>query len=323
MALKVRSNHHKFIFLGAQMAVLGIAMAALFWLMVSGNKERIVNDLKAKLDASTQAMATQLKANQVPFSASNVEPGVLIINLTDGSIVIDHRDQTPAAQKLWQGYKTKIIYEMQKQKHGWIEYPDKSSWSFNEPRRLIRYISLDELNWILALEDRQPGAWDLLKESVNPSACLTIFFIFIIGSFFLTLITLRYFDLISKQISDTLETDLLSLNGEEKLWGKHNREIPKMKDMKKDPGFEFSVPKIAVPQQASPVVEDPIMEEIFQKPPAAMTAPVPSAQAPLPAREILKATAARGAESNDTASVDVAHIHSPVLKKILQQFRGK
>jgi hypothetical protein len=316
MALKRNPAHYKFFLIMAQIGVLGLAMSVLFWIMVSGNRERIENDLKTKLDSSTQAMAAQLKANQVPFSASNVEPGVFIINQTDGTVVIDRRNEGDAVQRLWQAYKTKVIYEMQKQKRGWIEYPDKSSWNFNEPQRIIRYISIDELNWILAIEDMQPSTLVLLKESVSPSSCLMIILIFIFGSVAMGLITTRYFDRIKRQISESLENNLLSLNGEEKLWGKSHGQIPPMDE-------------VQAPRPIAPAaVDDPVMEEVFQKPQTVKKVNPQESDIPLPSKKTPK----RNPESAGTQAMpmedsvkalDVQHINSPALKKMLQEFRGK
>jgi len=316
MNSKNQLNHKQFIFILAQVAVLGVSLAAIFWLMVLGNKEKIENDLKTKLDASTLAMAAQLKANQVPFSGTSVEPGVFIINQTDGTLVIDRRNGGSGEQRLWEAYKTKIIYEMQKQKRGWIEYPDKSAWGPNEAQRIIRYISIDELNWILAVEDLQPSSLELIKKSVTPSACFMILFIFIIGAGVLWFLTVYYFGLIKRQISASLEDNFLSLSGEEKLWGKSHGQIPKMNEIDKEGGLEFSTQKTAPPLV---VEKDPIMEEVFHKPPAAKPAKDNIVVAP---KEIPKAAPARAEENKDMA-VDVQHINSPVLKKILQQFREK
>ncbi len=378
-------THNKIFLILAQIGILGLSMVAVFWLMVIGNKERIENDLKTRLDASTQTMAAQLKANQVPFSATSVDPGVFIINQTDGSVVIDRRNDGEAGRKLWEGYKTKIIYEMQKQKRGWVEYPDKNSWNFNEPRRIIRYVSIDELNWILALEDLKPSAIDLIKASVNPATCLTILFIFILGAAALWLLTKHFFDLIKRQISNSLEDNLLSLNGEEKFWGKSHAQMPKMNETNKETGLEFSAPKTIASNVTPDPIADPIMEEIFHKSSSAKTARSPRSHpktsdeeprlepdgfqqgettkrsrsttvrridageshqgkpnsvagfgmaskhnADLPveekpkkrAKEIPQIPPARSAENTDMA-VDVQHINSPVLKKILQQFREK
>jgi len=326
MSPKNNLNHNKILLVLIQVGILFLSLAAVSWFMVLNNKEKIENDLKTRLDASTEAMASQLKANQVPFSGTNVEPGVFIISQTDGTVVVDRRDRGDTGQKQWDGYKTKIIYEMQKQKRGWIEYPDKSAWNFNAPRRIIRYISIDELNWILALEDTQPSSLDLLKESVNPSTALMILFVFILGSIALCLTTLGYFDLIKRQISDSLENNLLSLNGEEKLWGKSHGHIPKMNEVNKEQGLEFSTPKAAASPAAPAAVADTIMEEIFHKPPVMKTVSPVEENIPLPIREIPKeipkAPVARAAENND-AALDVQHINSPALKKILKQFREK
>jgi len=326
MVPKNNPDHHKTILVLSQISILFLAMAALFWLMVAGNKERIENDLRTRLDAAAGAMAAQLKVNQVPFSATNVEPGVFIVNQTDGTLAVDRRNYGDAGQKLWDGYKTKIIYEMQKQKRGWIEYPDKNSWDFNQPQRIIRYVPIDELNWILALEDKKPSTMDLLKGSVDPSACLAIFVIFILGAVSIWLLNMQYFDLIKRHISRSLEDNLLSLNGEEKLWSKSHGAIPKMNESQKDQGLGFSTAKIGAASAGPMPVDDPIMEEVFQKAPT--TKPIspkpdkneqPKIEIP---KEILKAPLVRPAEHSDMA-VDVQHINSPILKKILKQFREK
>jgi hypothetical protein len=130
-----------------------------------------------------------------------------------------------------------------------------------------------------------------------------IFFIFILGAAALWLMSLQYFNLIKRQISDSLEDNLLSMSGEEKLWSKSQ-------------GPEFSAPKADPPPVAPAALKDPIMEEIFHKPPARKP------ETPVENKEILKEPLARPVENNDMA-VDVQHIHSPALKKILQKFREK
>jgi hypothetical protein len=328
-------NKNKLILISAQIGILFVAMAALVWLMVLNSRDRTVNELVARLDTSTQAMAAQLKASQVPFSASNVEPGVLIINQADGSVIIDHRNLIEAQQNLWERYKTKIIYEMQKQKRGWIEYPDKSTWALNEPRRIIRYLAIDELNWILAIEEPKPSSWDLFKEAVNPATCLMIFLIFILSSVLLWLLTERYLSVIKRQISDKLEGNLLSLSGEEKLWTKSYAQMPQVNEGTKESGIEFSIPKVeSMPQPAS----DPILEENFQAPSSASVSNkaidqslVEKAKAPITPKETLKTShqpkekmkpLVNAAESQDL-TIDEQNIKSPVLKKMLQKFREK
>jgi len=323
MRPKIKINQNKILLILSQIGVLFWAMAAIFWLMVTSNKDRIENDLKTRLDTTTQAMAAQLKANQVPFSPNNVVPGIFIINQTDGTVVVDRRNNKMAGQKIWEEYKTKIIYEMQKQKRGWVEYPDKSTWNFSEPKRIIRYISIDELNWILAIEDLQPSSLDLLKASVNPSICVMIFLIFVMGSGALCLMTLQYFDLIKRQISHNLEDNILSLSGEERLWDKSHGPIPKAQEKENE---DLELPKIA--SQSTP---DPIMEEIFHKIPVAKPAKtavpkivkekIKPQEAPV-VKETPVVAKANKTESGDMA-VDVQHINSPVLKKMLQQFREK
>ncbi len=54
--------------------------------------------------------------------------------------------------KEWQRYQNKLIYEMSKLKKGWIVYPEKKMWPFGREIHVIRYLSVNETGWVVALE---------------------------------------------------------------------------------------------------------------------------------------------------------------------------
>ena len=142
MSQKNNLNRFKEFFILGQIIVLCIAVVVLFCTMALNHRERILRTLMSKLETSAETMASQLKANQVPFSAGASEHGVFIVNQNDGSMVIDRHGDTDAEKTLWERYRTKLIYEMQKQKRGWIVYPDKVSWDWKQQQKIIRYFAV-------------------------------------------------------------------------------------------------------------------------------------------------------------------------------------
>ncbi len=335
----------KRVFVLGQVLVLAVAMFGLFWSMALSHKQKIFDDLMAKLSASAQLMADQLKANQVPLAAGSNANGTFIIKQNDGSMVIDRRGDDAEGKKLWDRYRTKLVYEMQKQKRGWIVYPENGPFDVNQQQRFIHYLSIDELNWILAIEAPKPTELQLLAESVRPLSFWVIFAIFLFGATGLWFMTNRYFDLIRRMISDTLEDNFMHLSGEDKTWRepeqatetveKPSEELPaeqpfekQIVDIRHDEEKERSVPAVSSIQS---VVLDALMQ--FKKPPvkasaqeqqpaaAAHSSPAQQPEELSYAREPLPPVDGPGAAKD--LSIDMGNIKSPVLKKMIRQFREK
>lgn len=208
----------KAFFIMAQSLIFVSGLSVMFFVMALGHKKNALDMLSAKLDSTAESIAAELRSNQAPNVPISDEYGVFIVNVSDGTIVIDHRKVLPEEQALWEGYRSKFIYEMQKQKRGWIVYPEETGWGWNQRRKLIRYVPIDEMGWILAVEISKPGGFELLNNVIHASSYGTILLVILSGFSGFWLLTHSYLSRIEKSMSYALENNMLSLNGEEKFW---------------------------------------------------------------------------------------------------------
>ena len=296
----------RFFILGQVLVLLG-SMAVLFCVMALSHKDKILRILMSRLEVSAEAMAGQLKANQVPFSSGTGERGVFIIKQADGSMVVERHGDAEDEQKLWERYRTKLIYEMQKQKRGWIVYPDKIPWQLDQRQKIIRYLPIDEMGWILAVESARPTELELIKQAIRPLAFFTVLFVLFLGGGCFWFMTNKYFDIIKRSVADSVENNLMSLSGEEKMWDKLRTTVSP------EPELQFEPPKPAaqIKQAAipAPFVHQPVkqaaLETFVQEKGDAV---------PKPALE--------DAALNDL-TINVNNVKSSVLRKMIQKFRDK
>ena len=299
-------------FIIAQIIVLFVAMSVLFSVMVLGYKDKVLRIVMSRLDTSAETMVSQLKANQVPFFSGAGGHGVFIINQKDGTMVVERQGDTDIEQKLWERYRTKFIYEMQKQKRGWIVYPDKNILNLNQQQKILRYLSVDELNWILAIEVTRPTELELLQEAISPSSYLLVFLIFIGGSICLWFMTNQYFFMIRRQANDDVENKLMSLSGEDKVWEKFK------------PGPALPIEDIpgSIPEpKAKP--EEPVQSVDERDALFAKKSPVIQKEDTFKPTEPLERPSEDIPSPEDRSTININNINSPVLRKIIQQFREK
>jgi hypothetical protein len=220
MIRKNNPNALKIIYTIAQVFVLLVVTGSLIWVSAFSHKEDVLEIFSNRLDTSAETMANQLKSNQVPSSLGPDGQGVFIINQSDGAIVIDKHLGTDSQQDQWQRYRSKLIYEMQKQKRGWIVYPEKKPWQVHQMQRVIRYLAIDELGWILAVEAPRPTDFQLLRGAFKRTSFLFLSGLIFFGVMAIWLINERYFYVIWRSITDTVENNFMSLSGEDSIWDK-------------------------------------------------------------------------------------------------------
>jgi|GEM_PF-4703566 len=319
----------KRIFILSQIVILFVALTVLFVIMILGYREKVLHILLLRLDATTESMANQLKANQVPLSSTN-EHGIFIINQNDGTLVIDRHNDTQIDEKLWSSYRTKLIYEMQKQKRGWVIYPDKQWWNLYQQQKIIRYIPIDELGWIIAIEASRPTEIELLKEVVRPSVYLTLLFVAFLGAGVLWLMTDKYFRIIRRQISQMVDSNLMSLGGEEKVWEDFSTKTsPIQDDLQNETSGLSLLHEVASPSLET-IKDFPESQLPLKTPQSGHDLRIIKEKQPQKASQVdntYKQEEPRGVvheeSSLDQLTINVNNITSPILKKIIQQFRNK
>ncbi|MBL8014009.1 MAG: hypothetical protein JNN05_09200 [Candidatus Omnitrophica bacterium] len=140
---------------------------------------------------------------------------VYVLNQADGTYAFEPPKRSPDGQVLWERYSKKLIYEMQKQKQGWIFYPEKAANPIPGYQQVIRYLPIDESGWIVAVESSMPVG--ITKTgNVFDYRFFTFFFVVMsVGVLALGYLTKRNFETMRKVIADSVESNLLSLNKEE------------------------------------------------------------------------------------------------------------
>ena len=312
-------------FLLGQIIIFFSGILFLFCVMVFARREGILHSLMSKLDTATEAMAGQLRANQVPSSSVSGDYEVFIINQGDGAMVIDRKDQGNSPQKLWESYRTKLTYEMQKEKHGWIVYPDKAPWNLSQEQKIIRYLSIDELHWILAMESSRPTELEILKGSLSPSVLSSLFFILVAGTSLFWLMTVKYFSMLKQRIADTVENNFMSLSGEESMLNKF--QVSSSSQAKDEPIELMSSSSAQVQKSFKDPSAEGVMPSVDEREAYLLkkqTAPArPAAdQVPCETKGSIEKSKPDPA-GLDQLTIDVSAVKSSVLKNMIKKFREK
>lgn len=138
-----------------------------------------------------------------------------VIDQKTGEYIHEQGKRTDDLEKLWERYRTKLIYEMQKQKRGWIFYPDKESWRVALRQRVIRYVPMDERGWIVALETFKENEWAVWKENLSAKFNLSLPLVLIGGPMLFWFLTNHAFAAVQRLMKESIERSLMSLSSED------------------------------------------------------------------------------------------------------------
>ena len=168
------------------------------------------------IDKIAQLVTQHIKVkNENIVGQENSDYLIYVLAQKDGAYVFEPPKRSPEAEALWERYSTKLIYEMQKQKQGWIFYPDKVNGHLKGSQRVIRYIPIDELGWIVALEIDKRDDYSKLKNILDVKFFLLLLFVVGAGTATFGFLTNKNFEIMRKLISESVESSLLTLNNEE------------------------------------------------------------------------------------------------------------
>ena len=120
----------------------------------------------------------------------------------ESSFVIPRNDLEKSDAKIWEKHRTKLVYEMVKQRRGWIFYPDKKKGEFNRKQKVIRYLPIEELDWIVAVEGEKGGVGKMLGPILNVKVVLSLIGVFFVGFLSLRFVTEKIFGRIEKILED-------------------------------------------------------------------------------------------------------------------------
>lgn len=327
-------------FIFAQFVILFV-VAGVFVLVISVNYIRKVTFSRiSSLDKTAALIAEQIKTqDQVPVSGLQGNYLLFIINTKDGSYVFERDKTVDVDQQLWESYHLKLIYEMQKRRSGWISYPDRGKWDLAKPTRVIRFIGINELGWVVALEGVMESELSLLKELFNWSVCLRLGLVLFLGLCLVVFIADRSFVAMHGSISASMENNFMSMNHS---WEPRPDEDRPVAESLKEPqgeSIEYDLeeaighrPKAVEKSPFAIVEKKSVAPKVAVEPPRRDTSAggvVPQETAPAepvlksrsPDKEKKPAHAAAADSAMNDVALNVQGIKSPVLQKMIKKMR--
>ncbi|VAX37871.1 hypothetical protein MNBD_UNCLBAC01-736 [hydrothermal vent metagenome] len=282
---------------------------------------------------------------------------IFIVNEKDGSYVVEREAKSDKGENLWKSYHKKLIYQMQKQKQGWIVYP-QTGIRPTVGQHMIRYLYIEELGWIVAVESIIGVQADFLGVAFDKQIIIQFLFIFLIGLFFFRWLTNYNFGVMKKIIADSLESSFMNLSNEE-IWGGKTKEqkieekvehtapleeVEEMPDLtvgpvEVEPEFSMEVPvKEVLEEKEIEQKEKAALAENIEKEKKFNSKPVFEEQKIIKSSEVqpktispifvepieqIKDNVLEDEEDVDDLKIDVQRIKSPVLKKMIKELREK
>lgn len=168
-----------------------------------------------QLDKKVAVIANEIEQTQGMLSEEyRLNHHLFVIDQETGKFIYD-RNITEGGNDLWESYKTKLIYKMQKQKRGWIYYPEENG--LGQGTNVIRFLLVDDLGWIVAVEDYMESDLFKISQVLNINIVLNFIVILFVVFFLVRIISDKFYELIKKQFSQSSEGDDLNFTNE-KIW---------------------------------------------------------------------------------------------------------
>ena len=135
-----QTNKAKRTFLIYQVVILLGIFGVIFTVIVNGSLRNTKDQIKVDLSNNTNVIVDALsKYSKIP-DVSNATLTFFIIDATSGDYYLERRDFNKNNSLLWEKYRTKLTYQMQKQKNGWTTYPTRGSLDFSKNSKIINHI---------------------------------------------------------------------------------------------------------------------------------------------------------------------------------------
>lgn len=152
-----------------------------------------------------------LRGEEIPLELS--DPYVFFtIDQKEGSYILERKDKSELSNLIWEQYRTKLTYQMQRQKRGWITYPQLNAWKYFKRSKLIRYSVIEEKNSIVVFEDIMPSDWELFHDVINKKNVSDLMIVLLIGFMLLKFITDKYFQSLMRHIKDASAGSILDFD---------------------------------------------------------------------------------------------------------------
>jgi len=222
--------------------IFALGLCIVILVIIGNYVVNIKQSQRKTINAVTKKYAQFLKEFEyLPQNIAESPYIVFVIDKITDDFIIERNNAQIDEHLLWEQYKTKLIYQMQKQRQGWTEYPFKKPWQFFNANKVIRFLTLDDLGWIIALEATQPSEWDLVQQILTPKSGVQIFSVFLFGFILISLQTMGFSHNLRKIILNSLEKSYLNYDNEMSVKGKN-----KQRRKQEKPGMDSIINNIVL-----------------------------------------------------------------------------
>ena len=187
------------------------------WHLAGLEHRKQQEDMRKALDQFSRLILQK----RVPIAPLNQNFITYIIDNKHGRLILARgKINYPHQQKdLWEYYKTKLIYQMQKEKEGLIQYPkSKALLDSLNGRNIIIFHYLEEFDWIIAAEAHMPHPIKTLKSRLNQK--FVLYTIAILAGLALVVIWIvhRNLSVIQRLILDNMDNNFIPVQPKQE-WG--------------------------------------------------------------------------------------------------------
>ena len=175
--------------------------------------KQIADNWTSNFDKMSYLISQYVKVYKSPPSMEAF-PGylVFVINQKDGEYVYARENLSEHDQRLWQQHYMKLIYEMQKQKQGWIFYPEKENQRFFKGhRRVIRYFYVKKFDWIVGVETAVNSEAEIFRNLIKWPMQTTFASVLAIVFLLTMLVAYVHSRLVRADLSKMLESNFLTI----------------------------------------------------------------------------------------------------------------
>ncbi|MBF0485990.1 MAG: hypothetical protein HQL16_05715 [Candidatus Omnitrophica bacterium] len=311
-------------FLAAQSIILGVIMLVFIVLAsVLFVKNATRWTLKTIEDDVLMFVQQTARMGEIPKRGDLGEHTFFILN-QDGKYVLPRLSHSDEDARLWQEYELKLIYEMQKRRDGWIYYPER--FGIDEGQHVIRYIYLEKQGWIVAAEGYLPGAWNMLKGFLTPKLFLGLFLVVCLAYGLMLLNAFWHFRKMMKAILRSQENNFITVPNAVKSLAPepvfHKAEDRPLSDGMIRSAGDRALPKTRVERERAYEEAPPLSRQEPESPDQGLEFSHVETNMVSEKKEIEQFTP-RQLDNVKGSTIDTMDIRSPLLKKVIEEMRGK
>ena len=174
--------------------------------------EKVSNQWAENLNKRAHLAVNQLKySEEIDPSLYDGEYFIFVINKNSGDFILEREIWADENPDLWKSHETKVLYEMQKQGQGWIFYPEVDAFNLTKDQRIIRYLTINELNAIIAIEGNKKSPLEILQVIFEPNFFIKLSGLFIMGFIIIYTMTNRTITIVRNMVVNSLENNMMSM----------------------------------------------------------------------------------------------------------------